>query len=370
MTEDTPSTGELRPDSARGRVIAVMSGKGGSGKTMVATTIARRLSGEDHPVLLVDGDLGTGGLSYYLALNYVRNIRNGLTDLLLGRPVEDGELRSRYLQRVTFAPRSGNALFLPVGDFRKLKLVRSEPVVPSEPPVALLLERSLGRLKAALMTEEATMVVDCRGGVDEETFAIGRVVDDIILVSEPDTTSFQATRHLAESLSDEGLGHKITGFVLNKVFEDPTVVLRNGTSSFGAQPLGAVPFDPVATRAFLVGEVPPASSAFWVHVVDALARLYPHDVDPPDRERLYRPEQYAALGLTSPASTRGGYALAMVALVLGSVLVVGEAAGGVNGTTRLVGLVVLATTALFAGIESVRRTVGRTIEALFRLVGL
>ncbi|MET1072536.1 MAG: P-loop NTPase [Umezawaea sp.] len=363
MTDDTPS-GKLRPDSARGRVIAVMSGKGGSGKTMVATTIARMLSDEDHHVLLVDGDLGTGGLSYYLALNYVRNIRNGLTDLLLGDVVNVEELRSRQLQRVTFGPSSDNAQFLPVGDFRKLRNV------PSKPPVANRLEMLLSHIKAILMSEKTTMIVDCRGGVDEETFAIGRVVDDIILVSEPDTTSFPATRHLAESLSDEGMGHKITGFILNKAFEDPTVVLRNGTSSFGAQPLGAVPFDPVATRAFLVGELPPASSAFRVHVADALARLYPHDVSPPNRERLYRPEQYAALGLTSPASTRGGYALAMVALVLGSVLLVGEVAGGLNTTTEVGGVTVLAWVAVLAGVESFRKLVGQTIGTALRFLGL
>ncbi|MCS7480835.1 CpaE family protein [Umezawaea endophytica] len=379
MNDRDTASRSLRADSARGRIIAIMSGKGGSGKTMVAATMASVLarsakSGEFDKVVLVDGDLGTGGLSYFLALNYVRNIRNGLTDLLLGDAVVNApkvgavELKDRYLQRVKFPARSIDAFFLPVGDFRRLTHRAGEQFASDRYNPGVALQNALARVVDVAAGPQSIVIVDCRGGIDDETLAIGRVADDIILVSEPDTTSFQATRHLAEVLGERNLGHKIAGFVLNKVFEDPTVARREGTSAFGAQSLTPVPFDPVATRAFLVGELPPENSVFTTHVVDALASLYPKETAAPPSQRLFRPQQYSALVLASPASARGGYVLSLLVLLLGTVLLTRALTGTSGALTTNFFLPALMAVGALAGIESFRRIVGRAVERYLRLV--
>ena len=61
-----------------GASIAIVSGKGGSGKTFIAAELASLIAAR-IPVTLMDADTGTGGLSYYLGLKYVRNITEGFT---------------------------------------------------------------------------------------------------------------------------------------------------------------------------------------------------------------------------------------------------------------------------------------------------
>src|ERR1700740_505578 len=64
--------------------VAVVSGKGGSGKTLVATAIAEGLGICKKSILLVDADVGTAGLSYYLGFSAYSRARSGLTEMILG----------------------------------------------------------------------------------------------------------------------------------------------------------------------------------------------------------------------------------------------------------------------------------------------
>src|SRR5439155_7104996 len=124
-------------------------------------------------------------------------------------------------------------------------------------------------------------IIDCRGGIDAESLAICSAVDNIVLIVESDTTSFQASRDLVEILGNAGFARKIVGFVINKAFEDPSVVARNGTALFRTQFLSAVPFDFEAMRDFFVGKVPSANSIFGTHVHQAMHRAFPERIGSP-----------------------------------------------------------------------------------------
>jgi flagellar biosynthesis protein FlhG len=52
-----------------GPILAVASGKGGVGKTVVATSLARAFSRAGERVLLVDADLGMANIDVQLGLN-------------------------------------------------------------------------------------------------------------------------------------------------------------------------------------------------------------------------------------------------------------------------------------------------------------
>src|SRR5688572_12115014 len=69
--------------SLSAETLAVVSGKGGSGKTLVATAIAHGLALCEKKVLLVDTDTGTGGLSYYLGFSAYKQTREGLTEFIV-----------------------------------------------------------------------------------------------------------------------------------------------------------------------------------------------------------------------------------------------------------------------------------------------
>jgi len=84
------------------KVLAVVSGKGGSGKTLFVTTLMLELDRNDIKVILVDGDLGTGGASYFLGLDHVRSIQIGLTEIL-----------TSFRRPLSKAPRRGGREDLP-----------------------------------------------------------------------------------------------------------------------------------------------------------------------------------------------------------------------------------------------------------------
>src|SRR5262245_12556369 len=132
------------------RIIAIVSGKGGSGKTMVAALMAQ-IMGRSVSVTLVDADTGTGGLTYYLGLNAVSNVAVGLADLLLDSSFPD------TLPVQTVAWERSQVSFLGIGDHRRL--YRESTSGSSRLPTIM------GRLRDL----NNVVIVDCRGGIDSES---------------------------------------------------------------------------------------------------------------------------------------------------------------------------------------------------------
>jgi hypothetical protein len=85
MVNSVDEVAKNKRSSFQSRSVAIVSGKGGSGKTMIVATIANILDYHDIPTLLIDTDVGTGGLSYYLSIKYARGIGLGISELLLAR---------------------------------------------------------------------------------------------------------------------------------------------------------------------------------------------------------------------------------------------------------------------------------------------
>lgn len=358
------------------RSIAVVSGKGGSGKTMIATAMAQVFVSFGLSVALIDADTGTAGMTYYLGLKQVRNIRGGLYSIMKDLasssthkdPVSKNSLEdvvSGYLQDVTDLSRTqANVGFLPIGDHRRLS--RDERSDPDN--TAHLYTIAINQAIGELSELSEYVIVDCRGGVDRESLEVCAAVNDILLIAESDTTSFQASRHLVEVLSDAQLDHKLRGFIVNKAFEDPTSIARNGTSMFGAQYLGSVPFDFEATRAFLIGNIPRPGSIFATHVQDALSRAYPLNVMKPD-SKIWTADDYNALGLpANEDSARGGYAATLLLVSAGAVFLINDLLPTpifrTQGQFNTIAIAILVVLGLCAGIEPIRRIFGRLIESM------
>jgi septum site-determining protein MinD len=361
----SPHSGQLA-----GRALAVVSGKGGSGKTMIAAAIAVIATApaawsEIDEVVLVDADFGTAGLSYYLGQRYVRNIRSGMTDLVFNDKRKKQLDLEQMLQKVAELSPARPCLFLPIGDFRRLLSPRESDYIKEI--VSADIVSTLNRVIKELRKPNRLVIVDCRGGVDDELIAVCQAVDEIVLVAEADTTSFQATRHVSDALVDRHLSHKITGFVLNKVLEDPSVLQRTISSTFGTRYLAAVPFDLEASRAFLVGRLPTPQSVFLTHVQEALSKAYPADVDPP-MGRVWQPADYANLSLRSPGESQAGLFLGLVIGVTGLLTAIETAVGTPSPllVTEMVG--VLTMIGLLASIEATRRLIAALFERWTRPV--
>jgi septum site-determining protein MinD len=333
------------------RSIAVISGKGGSGKTMIAAVMTNILS-ELFPgvnVIVMDGDTGTAGLTYYLGLKLVSNIRVGLSNYEPNAPEE--VLRGYWKKSLQPIKGLNGARLFGIGDHRRLEKVFPEEAFPK------LLSEVVPRLQKGNW-----LVIDCRGGIDRESLAVCESVDDIIIIAESDTTSFQATKHVVDVLSDHDLAHKIRGFMINKVFDDPSVVVRNGTSVFGSQFLAAIPFDLKATRSFLVGDIPNLETPFGAHVWLALHKAYPEAIPPPVY-RTWTFEEFREVGLTNLDSVRGGSVIAVFILLLLMFTIFNHYFGNQDVIPSNLLITVTGTLGLLACFEGVRRAFGQIVSS-------
>src|SRR5687768_1257607 len=100
------------------RSIAVVSGKGGSGKTMVCAVLGLVLDELGHRVVIFDADTGTAGMTYYLGLKLVSNTRVGLANLATASNIKDAAIRNRVLQKIVGF---SHGEFLGIGDHRRLE---------------------------------------------------------------------------------------------------------------------------------------------------------------------------------------------------------------------------------------------------------
>ncbi|MDB6002589.1 MAG: cobyrinic acid a,c-diamide synthase [Rhizobacter sp.] len=91
VPEASPSTGSLAAEH-RGRIVAVTSGKGGVGKTMICANLAAALARRGERVLVLDADLGLANLDVVLnlmpkvTLHDVFTGKSSLEDAILSAP--------------------------------------------------------------------------------------------------------------------------------------------------------------------------------------------------------------------------------------------------------------------------------------------
>ena len=362
--DDYSPTGPDR--TSRSRTIAVVSGKGGSGKTMIAAVMTKVLS-LFQGVTLVDADTGTGGLSYYLGLKLVGNTAVGLADLLL----ENGDSKPLPLQAIAWNEEPKPKVeptFLSIGNHRRLYQMGQGDG----------LAEKLWSVIQRVNAEAEYVIIDCRGGIDSESIAVCDLADDIILIVEPDTTSFQATQHVVDVLSNRNLAGKLRGFIINKVFDDPSTVANYGTSVFKCGCLAAVPFDLEATRDFLIGNIPRFDTQFGIQVWQALRKAYRDTVEAPPPGRAWTFEEFSQVSLANPESSRGGLVAASLLLIFGAVIAMRwlENRSFFYSSDRL-DLLVAVTICVLLGImgslEPTRRRIGRAfgmyVRAMARLLG-
>lgn len=289
---------DLRLRSGPGKVIAVVSGKGGSGKTLLATAMGVELAESGHSVVLVDADLGTGGLTYYLGFSAFSGARTGVANIVT-EEVIGTTLTLSFPNIDTLSNfdirHAGRFALLPIGDHRRTLRLKGESDVNM---------MNLQVTFETLREDYDVVIVDCRGGVDIQSLEVCELVDEIIMVAETDAASIKASQHLTDTLSDRGLSSKVAGFVLNKVMDDPRALANAGRSFFSTQFLAAVPFELETTRDFIRGLLPRPGSLFRKQVNLSLRSLLSDLVI--DKYSNYMSESEFSVLSTEPPEIRTG----------------------------------------------------------------
>lgn len=298
---------------------AIVSGKGGSGKTLVAVAMAQALANLQYKILLVDADFGTGGLTYYLTFTVFSNSRIGLSEFHHTEQAFslDGMICSPRPESLDRNEELGLVRLVPTGDQRAI-----------EPLDGQTLQRMMNDILQEAATEFDYIIVDCRGGIDPQSIGVCSSCDAIVIVAETDATSIQATQHLVDVLSKNDLKRKVRGFVLNKVMDDPIPLAKAATSFFRSEYLGSIPFDIDATRCYIQGELPKASSLFSRHVRYSLSNLL-QSARSYRVTRILRSDEFSTVTLRSPETRLGGAFFGMVAIYI-AVISIMVAFGGLE----------------------------------------
>ena len=207
-----------------GRIIGVFSGKGGVGKTMVVVNLALALKEFNRVVTIVDCNITTPHLSYYLgAYDYPVTLNNVL------RGESDISMVSYYNKGIYIVPSSNYISNLSMIDVGNLK----------------------SHLKS-LSKRSDVVIIDSAPGFGRESMSALMSCDEIILVSTPRLP--ELTDAMKCSRIAEGLGIRALGLVINMAgITNGEYSKEHIESMTGLPVLGRISFDRKITESVKLG---------------------------------------------------------------------------------------------------------------------
>jgi septum site-determining protein MinD len=234
------------------KVIGIVSGKGGVGKTTVTLNLGLALKEFNEDVTIVDGDLTTSNLGLYLGI-----YRFGLTlhDLLKKRAKVDSAI---------FVHTTGLKILPASVASKKFKV-------------------SLKKLKKILRKLDGTVLVDSPPGIDTLPLNILKASDEIIIITNPEISSISDSMKVAQTANS--LNKKVIGTILNRIHNSGyELTEKEVESALGIPLIGTIPEDKSIKQANFYGTpllvykpLSPASIAFK----QIAARLLNREFKPP-----------------------------------------------------------------------------------------
>ena len=187
-----------RIEKKRGRLIAVLSPKGGSGKTTVAVNVATAIAQvAPNRTLLIDFDCQFGDVATSLGMTPERT----LTDLG-NLPHLDATSVKLFMTRDS----TGSLLVLPSS---------------GNPEEADLIDKAVSEELLDIMLHEFDyIVVDTAAGIDERSLAAISFASDLILIANMDVASVRNLIKELKILDRLGKPSQTRHFVLNRVTSD------------------------------------------------------------------------------------------------------------------------------------------------------
>jgi MinD-like ATPase involved in chromosome partitioning or flagellar assembly len=195
-------------------LIAFASGKGGTGKTLMASCLGYALIKAGHRVLMIDADPATDGLSLFLlGRDGMRQVnafhdRNTFTGAL--REFQrSGTIKCepRSIHRVGADEQGDHGISYQAIISGKW-IYGDEPVASDAPVVPDMDQGTFRKAVAQLFASIKAagqydyVIVDTRGGFAFESTDVCALADSFIVITEPDVTSFYQDRNLVKRISD------------------------------------------------------------------------------------------------------------------------------------------------------------------------
>ncbi|MDP2949761.1 MAG: P-loop NTPase [Chloroflexota bacterium] len=227
-------------DAPRGRLMAVVSGKGAPGKTTVAIGLAAALAERRREVVLVDADPWGGNVGAYLDLDPQR----GLFALAYGKDASPNEWAGRLDEELQEGPG-----FMVLGGIE-----RAEQRSAISADVMTAATAALGSAFDDVVVDAGCAIA---GAASPATDALLRQAERILVVSEADLVAVwnarAALRYLREGLGVEG---EAIGIVLKRREGREHYDAEEVERALGAPVLAALPEDRKAAGRAVGEQVP------------------------------------------------------------------------------------------------------------------
>jgi len=213
------ATAAPREQVPRGRVITVMSPKGGAGKTTVATNLATQLAAlAPGRVAIVDLDLQFGDVASALGL--------GPQSTMADAARAEGKLDSTAI-KVFLEPHPSGLYALVAPHF---------PAEADDVSAA-----TAGHVVDILAGEFSYVVVDTGAGLDEYTLAAIERSDDLVLVCVTDVPSVRGMRKALDAIDLLGMTRPRRHLVLNRSDDKVGLTARDVETTVGLSVEASVP---------------------------------------------------------------------------------------------------------------------------------
>lgn len=208
-----------------GELIAVLSGKGGTGKTSVCAAVSTALAREKYRVLAIDCDMGLQNLDISLGMSDCGAL--SFLDVCEGGYTLDQAAVHPYIKSLRFltAPLRRSALGID--------------------------QRAFGRMLAQAREQFDYVFLDAPAGIDAGFELAARFADRIMLVTGADPAAVRDAARAADLL--ERMGKTNVKLVVNRVnaklFSSMDITVDDVMDNAGVPLLGVVPEDPDVTLA-------------------------------------------------------------------------------------------------------------------------
>jgi uncharacterized protein YjbI with pentapeptide repeats/MinD-like ATPase involved in chromosome partitioning or flagellar assembly len=222
-------------------IIAVGSGKGGTGKTLILASLGYALQRAGHDVLFIDADTATDGLSLFLlgprGWEQMSQDTNGsafTTYLLEYQPGTSLDVTPRIINR---GERQDHGQFYNlIVSSRDLYGERDiDNDTPPDPRLARDVFRSaVSELFRGIRNSGKWdyVLVDTRGGFGFSSTDVCALADSFIVVTEPDFTSFYQNRNFIRRVSATAVEHNaqaiLRAMIINKAHEGVDPIAEEG----------------------------------------------------------------------------------------------------------------------------------------------
>lgn len=252
------------------RTLSLLSGKGGSGKTTLALSMASLLSGCGIKTLLIDCDLSTNGATYF----YENLISNDST-------------KSLSFYRVLYSDLNNE--MIPIKINETYDFIPSITHIENDDSKTYIYDMNVVNRFSSfynqIMKDYDIVIFDCQAGYTELLRVVLQVSDINLVVMEADAISSAAIRSLYLKIGDL-IGKKKVYQVFNKVTSDEYDVYSKISGGTVFTNIESIIFDWKIRKAFSVAQVPDmenSSAKFGLQVFNVCKILFS---DPSLQEKL------------------------------------------------------------------------------------